>query len=173
MVWRWIFNTEVGIFNNILKWLSMTPIGWLTNPDVAFWSIILTGILKSPGGAMLIYLASLANIPKSLYEAADLEGAGPLTKWWYITIPLMRSTTAFMMITGTIASLQVFAQVLMLTDGGPGMSTEVVVHRVYTSAFRDFDFGLSSAMALLLFIVILLITLLQRKLTNEEANKLA
>lgn len=173
MVWKFMFNTEVGLFNTVLKWLSISPVGWLTNPDISLWSVILTGILKSPGGAMLIYMASLANIPKSLYEAADLEGAGPIAKWWHITVPLMRTTTAFMIITGTIASLQVFAQVLMLTDGGPGMSTEVVVHRIYTSAFRDFDFGLSSAMALLLFVVIMIITLVQRRITNEEADGLA
>ena len=173
MVWRWIFNTEVGLFNTTLRWLGMAPVGWLTNPDIAFWSVIISGILKSPGGAMLIYLASMANIPVSLYESADLEGAGPLRKWWYITVPLLRGTTTFLMITGAIAALQVFAQVLMLTDGGPGISTQVVVYRVYTSAFRDFDFGLSSAMALLLFAGIMIVTLLQKYLAKQEVEYLA
>ena len=173
MVWRWIFNTEVGLFNSILKYFEFAPIGWITDPDIAFGSIILAGILKSPGGAMLIYLASLGNIPTSLYESAELEGASELQKWWHITVPLLRTTTTFLIITGTIASLQVFAQVLMLTDGGPGISTEVVVHRVYTSAFRDFDFGLSSAMALMLFIVIMIITIIQRRLTSKDMEYLA
>lgn len=173
MVWRWIFNTEVGLANTILKWFELQPVGWLTDPDIAFWSVIATGVFKSPGGAMLIYLASMANIPGSLYESAELEGAGPFAKWWHITVPLLRGTTSFLMITGTITALQVFAQVLMLTDGGPGISTEVVVHRVYTSAFRDFDFGLSAAMALILFLAILLITIFQRKFTNKEVEYLA
>lgn len=173
MVWRWIFNTEIGLCNTTLRWLGMAPIGWLTDPDVAFWSVIISGILKSPGGSMLIYLASMANIPHSLYEAADLEGAGPLTKWWHITVPLLRGTTTFLMITGAIAALQVFAQVLMLTDGGPGISTQVVVYRVYTSAFRDFDFGLSSAMALILFIAIMVITLAQKYFAKQEVEYLA
>ena len=173
MVWRWIFNTEVGLANTILRWFEFQPVGWLTDPDIAFWSVIATGVFKSPGGAMLIYLASMANIPGSLYESAELEGAGPFEKWWHITVPLLRGTTSFLMITGTITALQVFAQVLMLTDGGPGISTEVVVHRVYTSAFRDFDFGLSAAMALILFLAILLITIFQRKFTNKEVEYLA
>ena len=173
MVWRWIFNTEVGLANTMFRWLHLSPIGWLTDPDIAFWSVIATGVFKSPGGSMLIYLASMANIPGSLYESAELEGATPFEKWWHITVPLLRGTTSFLLITGAIASLQVFAQVLMLTDGGPGISTEVVVHRVYTSAFRDFDFGLSAAMALILFVAILIITILQRKLTNQEVEYLA
>jgi len=173
MVWRWLLNTEVGLFNTTLRWLGMAPVGWLTNPDIAFWSVIISGILKSPGGAMLIYLASMANIPTSLYESADLEGAGPLRKWWHITVPLLRGTTTFLMITGAIAALQVFAQVLMLTDGGPGISTQVVVYRVYTSAFRDFDFGLSSAMALLLFLALMIVTLAQKYLAKQEVEYLA
>lgn len=173
MVWRWIFNTEVGLFNASLRWLGMAPIGWLTDPDVAFISVIISGILKSPGGSMLIYLASMANIPNSLYESAELEGAGPFKKWWHITVPLLRGTTTFLMITGAIGALQVFAQVLMLTDGGPGISTQVVVHRVYTSAFRDFDFGLSSAMALILFVAIMVITVVQKYFSKQEVEYLA
>ncbi len=173
MVWRWIFNTEVGLCNTTLRWLGMAPIGWLTDPDIAFWSVIISGILKSPGGSMLIYLASMANIPQSLYESADIEGAGPLRKWWHITVPLLGGTTTFLMITGAIAALQVFAQVLMLTDGGPGISTQVVVYRVYTSAFRDFDFGLSSAMALILFIAIMVITIAQKYLAKQDVEYLA
>lgn len=173
MVWRWLFNTEVGLFNSSLRWFGMQPIGWLTDPSIAFISVIISGILKSPGGAMLIYLASMANIPTSLYEAADLEGADAFKKWWHITVPLLGGTTTFLMITGVIAALQVFAQVLMLTDGGPGNSTQVVVLRVYTSAFRDFDFGLSSAMALILFIAIMVITVIQRRFSRQEVEYLA
>jgi len=173
MVWRWLFNTEVGLFNTILRAVGLPVVGWLTDPDIAFVSILLTGILRSPGGAILIYLAALGNIPKSLYEAADLEGASPIQRWWHITVPLLRHTTMFLLITGAIDGLQVFAQVLMLTDGGPGMSTEVVVHRVYTAAFRDFDFGLSSAMALILFVGILVVTLLQRRFGDQTEMELA
>ncbi|HNV70632.1 MAG TPA: extracellular solute-binding protein, partial [Candidatus Ozemobacteraceae bacterium] len=173
MVWRYLFNTELGLFNNVLRAIGLEPIGWLTDPNVAFISVMLTGILRSPGGAILIYLASLANVPKSLYEMADLEGASKIRQWWAITVPLMRHTTMFLLITGAIDALQVFAQVLMLTDGGPGISTAVVVHRIYTAAFRDFDFGLSSAMALMLFVVIFLVTVAQRRWGASESMELA
>lgn len=173
MVWRWMFNTEAGLFNSMLQWFGMQPVGWLTNPNVAFWSIIMTGVLKSPGGAILIYLASMDNIPDSLYESAELEGASSTQKWWHITVPLLGHTTAFLLITGAIAALQVFAQVLMLTDGGPEYSTTVVVHRIYTAAFRDFDFGISSAMALILFVAIMIVTLVQRRYISQEVEYLA
>ena len=173
MVWRYMFNTEVGLFNSVITALGFEPVGWLTNPSIAFCSVMISGILKSPGGAMLIYLAAMGNIPTSLYESADLDGAGPIKKWWYITVPLLKNTSTFLLITGTISALQVFAQVMMLTDGGPGISTQVVVHRVYTSAFRDFDFGLSSAMALILFIAIMVITLIQRRFTDQKSEYLA
>jgi multiple sugar transport system permease protein len=173
MVWKFLLNREVGLFNQVLGFIGISPIGWLTDPDVAMYSIILTGILRSPGGAILIYLASLANIPKSLYEAADLEGATPLQKWRYITVPLLKGTTMFLIITGTIDALQVFAQVLMLTNGGPADATEVVVHRIYTAAFRDFNFGVSSAMALILFAAILFMTMVQRRLQSESVGDMA
>ncbi|MBI3039082.1 extracellular solute-binding protein [bacterium] len=168
MVWRWLYNSEVGLFNTILRGLHLPVIGWLTDPGVAFYSILLTGVLRSPGGAILIYLAALGNIPKTLYESADIDGATWFQKWFYITVPALQHTTMFLLITGTIDALQVFAQVLMLTDGGPGDSTEVVVHRIYTAAFRDFDFGAASAMALLLFIAIMVVTLLQRRLRTVD-----
>lgn len=173
MVWRWIFNTELGLFNSVLTYAGAGPIGWLTDPDIAFGSIILTGILRSPGGAILIYLAALSNVPVSIYESAELDGASSMQKWLYITVPLVRGTTLFLITTGTIDALQVFAQVMMLTDGGPGISTEVVVHRIYTAAFRDFDFGLSSAMALMLFIIIMVWTLIQRKIGGIETEQYA
>ncbi|MBF0409663.1 MAG: extracellular solute-binding protein [Candidatus Riflebacteria bacterium] len=163
MVWRWIFNYDFGLGNTFLRFFGFNSIGWITDPNVAFFSVMLTGILRSPGGAMLIYLAAIANLPKSLFESAHLEGATDFQCWRLITVPLLRSTTLFLCITGCIDALQVFAQVFMLTNGGPGYSTEVVVHRVYTAAFRDFEFGLSSAMALLLFFSILIITIVQKK----------
>ncbi|MBF0543728.1 MAG: extracellular solute-binding protein [Candidatus Riflebacteria bacterium] len=163
MVWRWIFNYDFGLINEVLKFFGIGGVGWITDPKVAFLSVMLTGILRSPGGSILIYLAAMANLPKSLYESAQLEGASPFQCWRMITVPLLRGTTLFLCITGCIDALQVFAQVFMLTNGGPGYSTEVVVHRIYTAAFRDFEFGLSSAMALILFIAILVVTVIQKK----------
>lgn len=161
MVWRWMFNENVGVLNSFLGFLGLPGVRWLTNPDVALWSVILTSIARPPGGAILIYLAALDAIPSSLYEAGKIDGAGSLRRWWHITVPLLRPATLFLALTITIASFQVFTQVFILTDGGPGYSTEVLVHRIYTTAIRDFDFGIASAMSLLLFCIIMIVSAIQ------------
>ncbi|UCD58348.1 MAG: extracellular solute-binding protein [Candidatus Hydrogenedentota bacterium] len=168
MVWRWMFNENLGLLNAVLGFLGLPGVRWLTSPHVALWSVILTSIARPPGGPILIYLAALDAIPTPLYDAGEIDGAGPLKRWWHITIPLLRPTTLFLALTITIASFQVFAQILILTDGGPGYSTEVVVHRIYTSAIRDFDFGVASAMSLILFGVIMFVSALQYRFFRSE-----
>ena len=168
MVWRWMFNENFGLLNSLLGFLGLPGVRWLTSPDIALWSIILTSVARPPGGPILIYLAALDAIPASLYDAGKIDGAGALKRWWHITVPLLRPTTLFLALTITIASFQVFAQVLLLTDGGPGYSTEVVVHRIYTAAIRDFDFGIAAAMSLVLFAVILVVSLVQYRFFRSE-----
>jgi len=168
MVWRWIFNENFGVLNGVLGLLGLPGIRWLTDPRIALWSVILTSIARPPGGPILIYLAALDAIPTSLYDAGEIDGAGPLRKWWHITVPLLRPTTLFLALTITIASFQVFAQVLILTDGGPGYATEVIVHRIYTAAIRDFDFGIAAAMSLILFLVIMFVSAIQYRFFKSE-----
>ena len=163
MVWRWLYDPNFGLLNQVLGGLGIGPIQWLTNPEMALPSVILTSVLRTSGGPILIYLAAMGTIPPSLYEASKIDGAGPVRRWWSITLPLLTPTTLFLLVTLTITSFQVFAQILILTDGGPGYATTVLVHRIYTVAFRDFEFGLASAMALLLFIIIMVISIIQFK----------
>ncbi len=168
MVWRWMFNEDFGLLNAGLGFLGLPPIRWLTNPHIALWSVILTAVARPPGGPILIYLAALDAIPTSLYEAGRIDGAGSLKRWWHITVPLLRPTTLFLAPTITMASFQVFAQVMILTDGGPGYATEVVVHRIYTAAIRDFDFGAAAAMSLILFVVIMIVSAVQYRFFRSE-----
>lgn len=170
MVWRWMFNENFGLLNAALGFLGLPGVRWLTNPHVALSSVILTGIARPPGGPILIYLAALDAIPTSLYDAGEIDGAGPLRRWWHVTVPLLRPTTLFLALTITIASFQVFTQVFILTDGGPGYATEVVVHRIYTAAIRDFDFGAAAAMSLILFGVILFVSALQYRFFRSEVE---
>jgi len=170
MVWRWMFNESFGLLNMGLGFLGLPDVHWLTNPRVALWSIILTSIARPPGGPILVYLASLDAIPTSLYDAGEIDGAGPLKRWWHITVPLLRPTTLFLALTMTIASFQVFAQVQILTDGGPGYATEVVVHRIYTAAIRDFDFGAAAAMSLILFCVIMFVSAVQYRYFRSDTE---
>jgi multiple sugar transport system permease protein len=163
----------LGLFAADLAWTlpwraawgaAWVPIRWLTNPDLSLASIILATLVRGPGGALIIYRAALDGIPKDLYEAARIDGAGPVQQWWHVTVPLLAPTTLFLVMTLTIDSFQVFAQVLMLTDGGPGISSTVLVHKIYTAAFRDLDFGGASAMAMVLFAMIAGVSVIQYRL---------
>jgi multiple sugar transport system permease protein len=168
MAWRWMFNENIGVLNTALEFFGLPGVRWLTDTRIALWSVILTSIARPPGGPVLIYLAALDAIPSSLYDAAELDGANPAKKWWHITIPLLKPTTLFLALTITIGCFQVFAQVFILTDGGPGYATEVVTHQIYTTAIRDFDFGLAAAMSLLLFAIIMLASFVQYRWFNSE-----
>lgn len=137
------------------------PVRWITSEELSLFSVILSTLVRGPGGALIVYLAAMASIPKELYEVAKIDGAGPIRAWWEVTVPLLRPTTLYLAITQLVDSFQVFAQVLMLTDGGPGDSSVVLVHRIYTSAFRDLDFGAASALAFLLFLVLATFSALQ------------
>jgi multiple sugar transport system permease protein len=170
MVWRWMFNEDFGLLNAGLGFLGLPGIRWLSDPDLALWSVILTAVARPPGGPILIYLAALDAIPTSLYDAGKIDGAGPLRRWRHITVPLLRPTTLFLALTITIASFQVFAQVLILTDGGPGYASEVIVHRIYTAAIRDFDFGMAAAMSLILFVVIAIVSAAQYRFFRSEVE---
>jgi multiple sugar transport system permease protein len=163
MIWRWLYDPNFGLLNQMLKIFGLEPIMWLTDPDIALYSIILTTLLRTPGGPILIYLAAMEAIPSSLYEASKIDGAGAFRRWWSITLPLLKPTTLFLLVTLTITSFQVFGQVMILTDGGPGYATSVLVHRIYEVGFRDFEFGVASAMALILFGVIVGVSVLQFK----------
>ena len=144
------------------------PIGWLTSQKLSLFSIIWSMVIRGPGGALIIYLAALESCPKELYEVAEIDGAGPLASWWHITLPLLRPTTLFLLVTQTIGSFQVFAQVSLLTDGGPGTSSSVLVHKIYTTAFRDCEFGSASAQAMMLFAIIALISAVQFAVLGDE-----
>jgi len=168
MIWRWLFNENVGILNQAVQWFGGAGVPWLSSPSYAMKSVVLTGMLGAPGAAILIYVASMASIPRQLVEASRVDGAGVVRSWWHVTVPLLRPATLFIFVTTTIASLQIFAPVLILTDGGPGYSSTVLVHRIYVTAFRDFDFGSASAMAVVLFVVVMAISVFQFRLLRTR-----
>ena len=154
LVWRWMFDEDAGALNGVLGFWGIGGVRWLSDPDVALWSIIFMTVARPPGGPMLIYLAAIDAIPARLYDAAALDGARGWRRWRHVTVPLVASTTGFLLITGMIGAFQVFAQVYVLTDGGPGTATTVLVHQIYTTAMRDFAFGRASAMAVVLAVLL-------------------
>lgn len=167
MVWLWLYNPNFGLLNNILKMFGFPPQQWLINPDQAMLCIIVIGIWKNCGYSMVIFLGGLTGIPYSLYEAAELDGAGAFRKFLSITWPMLRPTTFFLLVTGIVNSFAVFEQVNIMTDGGPLNRTTTVVHQIYRRGFLEFKMGYASAMAVLLLIFSMLVTMLVFKFGNK------
>ncbi len=158
MVWLWIFDTRNGLLNWAIGLVGVGPIRWLTSPDYSKPALIIMS-LWSIGGGMVIYLAGLQNIPQDLYEAADVDGASGWSKLFNITIPLMTPTIFFNLLLGLIGSFQVFNAAFIMTGGGPVNSTRFYMLHLYEKAFQDSQMGYACAMAVLLFLVVLLITI--------------
>jgi multiple sugar transport system permease protein len=171
VVWNMLFNPEMGPINMLLYYAGVDPKDlprWAADKDWAMITVVLFGVWKSMGYYMVIYLAGLQGINQELYEAASIDGATSLQKFRFITIPQLGPTTFFVTVMLTIQSFKVFDQIYLLTQGGPGTSTLVLVYHVYNEAFVSWDLGYSSMVALVLFFVVLTITILQFKFRKEE-----
>ncbi len=167
VVWGYLYEPRFGLFNIILKLLHLPPRGWISSYKDALGSIIVFSIWKTLGYNLIIFIAGLQNIPETYYEAAVIDGAGPLTRFFRITIPLISPTIFFVIIYNTILSLKVFDQVFVLTAGGPADASTVVVLQIYNQAFLNYRFGYASSMAFVLFFIIMVITILQYSLSKK------
>lgn len=162
IIWRMLYNGTYGPINSLLKSIGvMNPPNWLAEPKLALYAIIVMAIWKTYGYYMVIFMGNLANIPKDMYEVADLSGANAWQKFWYVTLPQLSPTMFFVTITCVISSFKVFDAINVMTQGGPGRSTYVLVYDIYTEAFTNYRFGYSSAISVVLFLMILAITLIQ------------
>ncbi|HPZ12840.1 MAG TPA: sugar ABC transporter permease [Bacillota bacterium] len=170
VIWTWIYHPNLGIFNQIVKFIGLAPQDWLGDPAWAMFSVILVAIWSGIGYRMVVYLAALQGIPRSYYEAAEIDGAGSWDAFRYITFPLLRPTTLYILVTSVISSFQVFGLVNVLTGGGPLDATQVVVSYIFKRAFGDLQFGLAAAMSFVLFGIILIITLIQWKFLGKEVT---
>lgn len=169
MVWRWMYNYDFGLFNYVLGWFGVDPINWLGQSSTALWALIIMQCLIPFGVGIIMYLAAMGSISTSLYEAARIDGASSFSQWWHITVPLLKPTTLYLVLLSTIGSFQVFTQIIMMTGGGPGNSTETLVHLIYKTGFRDFEFGLAAAQSVVLFVIILIFSIIQfRVLRHDE-----
>ena len=161
-VWNMLFHPTFGPINSFLSSIGISnPPGWTASTTWAMPAIILTSVWGFMGYYMVIYLAGLQSIPKQLYEAAEIDGAGTLKRFFYVTLPVLRPTTFFVTIMLTINSFRVFDLVQVMTNGGPGRATTVLVHQLYMAGFVRFNFGYASAIALLLFFMVISITIIQ------------
>ena len=159
LVWVLFYDPTIGLFNYLLRLLGLPPERWLTSSALAMPSIILMSLWKGLGLNMVIFLAGLQAIPQELHEAASLDGASRFRDFRSITLPLLAPSMIYVLVTSLVASFQVFSQVYVMTNGGPNNATTTIVHQIYRTAFVHLDLGYASAMALVLFVILVLASL--------------
>lgn len=167
LVWVMFYEVSSGLFNYVLGGFGLAPAPWLSSSATAMPSIVAMSVWKGLGYNMVIFLAALQAIPRELTEAASIDGAGAPRRFWSITLPLLRPAMVFVVITTLIGSFQVFGQVQVMTNGGPNNSTVTVVHYIYRTAFQNLEFGYASAMATIMFLVLVLVSFVNLRLLSR------
>lgn len=169
IVWLAIFDpTDSGLLNRFLSLLGLDPVIWLGQSGTALFSLILMNWLGSHGAGIILYLAAMGGIPKSLYEAADIDHASGWTQFSKITWPLLKPTTLYLLVTGVITSFQVFISVYLMTQGGPNFATTTIAYLIYETAFKFYEFGLASAQSFVLAVIIIVISVIQFKYFSSD-----
>ena len=169
VVWRYLYHPKYGLLNYLLGHIGIGPVDWLGDPRWAMPAIILMAIWKNFGYNMLIFIAGLQSIPEELYEAARIDGASALRRFWHVTIPQLAPTFLFVGVVTMIGYFQLFAEPYVMTGGGPLRATTSLVLFMYEEGFRWWRMGVAAAIAFILFGIILLWTLLQMRLQRERA----
>ena len=170
ITWWWMLEPNLGLLNFYLRAWGFAPPAWLSTPGWAMLGVVLATVWWTAGYNLVLFLAGLQNIPRHLYEAAEIDGAGPWREFWSITLPLLRPTMLLVLVIQIIASFQVFGQVFVMTTGGPGDSTRTVIQYVYESAFVSQRLGEGSAAAWLLFLIIMVFSLIQFRLFSGHTE---
>ncbi|HEV2067119.1 MAG TPA: sugar ABC transporter permease [Thermomicrobiales bacterium] len=170
IIWKWVYNGDYGLANYYLMKFNIInePLLWLADKNLAMPAVIITSVWKGVGFAMVVYLAGLQSIPEDYYDAAKIDGATGWRRLRDITIPLLSSTTLFLLVISILGSFQVFTQIFIMTNGGPLGRTRTIVWYIYTTAFKDFNMGYAAAMAFALFAMMLGFTLLQFRFLRRE-----
>ncbi|WP_435874643.1 carbohydrate ABC transporter permease [Nocardia vinacea] len=163
VVWRFIFTTDDGLLNIMLGWVGIDPVPWLTDPDWALFSLSIVTVWKSVPFATVILLAAMQGVPETLYEAARIDGAGALRRFWSVTLPLIRGPLSFVFVITIINSVQAFDQAYALTggNGGPETGTYLLGIMLFQNAFGFYEVGYAAALAWVIFAILLVLTLLQ------------
>ncbi len=159
IAFKWLYSTQ-GVLNYLLSLLHIAPIGWLTDTKWALFSVAVVTIWKGVGYYMMIYLSSLMSVPQDLYEACDIDGASFLQKHLTVTIPHIMPTIALVSTISTISAMKVFAEIYVMTKGGPLNSSKTIVYYIYERAFENLDLGYASALAVVLLVVVMIFSLI-------------
>jgi multiple sugar transport system permease protein len=170
MTWSYIFNAQWGFANYLLRLVGLSPVRWLSDPDIALTSVTLSAILTMPATAIVLFSAAMGSIPQEYYEAAEIDGAGPIRKWWNITVPLIKSTTLYLVVLYTIASFEVFERIYVMVPSGVGNSTQTIVTQIYNNGFKDLNYGVASAQAFILFLMVALVAIFQFRVLRSDVE---
>ena len=170
LVWMWIYHPTFGVANFLLGAVGLGPLQWLNSTDTAMISVIIFSIWLSLGYQMVIFLAGLQGIPEELYDAARIDGANYGQRFWRVTLPLLKPTTFFILVTSFISSFQVFTSIYMMTAGGPVRSTDVIVYHIYQAAWEQLRMGYASAMSWILFVIIVIATWIQFRIIGKNVE---
>lgn len=173
MAWKWIFDARVGPLNVALSWFGIEKQAWLFDPVLSVVSVIVLCSWQALGFAVLIFLVGLKNLPHSLYEAAELDGASALQSFWYVSVPLLKPITLYVSIVTLVAGFNVYAQAFVLasdTQGAPGRLVRVLVLDMLENSFRNYRVGYASAEAVVLLVIVLILTALQFGILRDRAR---
>ena len=172
LIWEWLFSGDFGLFNGILTGMGLPEVGWLTDEQIGLWSVVILTVWWTVGFNFLLYLAALQAIPAQLYEAAEIDGAGGWRRLFSITLPLLNRTTGLVVVLQVLASLKLFDQAYILYDasGGPGGVATPILQYVYETGFTDYRLGYASAISYMFFVLIILIALVQARLTRRSES---
>jgi multiple sugar transport system permease protein len=158
LIWMWLYTPSLGLLDTTLTKIGITPPNWLGSESFAMWSLAITTVWWTLGFNFVLYLAGLQEIPRELYEAAAIDGAGPWQQIRTITIPMLGRTTTLVAVLQVIASLKVFDQMYLMTSGGPNFATRSILEYIYDEGFTNFRVGYASALSTLFFIVVLAVS---------------
>ncbi len=169
-LWVYLYNPSAGPIDGLLNLAGLPSVQWLSSPRLALPSIILMSVWKNAGYYMVIFLAGLKAIPRGYHEAASIDGASAAKTFWRITLPLLKPSIMLVVIMAMINAIQVFAQVYVMTAGGPVGSTMVLVYYLFQEAFVNFRMGYASAVGIVLFVILLLVSLVEFKLLSTDVD---
>lgn len=172
MVWLWIFNPNLGILNNVLSAIGINnPPSWLNSASWSKPGLIIMRIWQMSGYYMIMYLSGIQTIPENLYEAAEMDGATKLQKFFKITIPMLSNTTFVVTVLLVIEAFNMFESIFIMTSGGPLGSTSTIMYYIYEKAFKDYQMGYASALAWIFFVIIMIFTLIQYRFRKEQGGE--
>jgi multiple sugar transport system permease protein len=167
LMWKWFYNTDYGLFNHVLDAVGLGTLPWLQSTATAMPSLVLEATWAHAGSTVLIYLAALSSVRTELYEAAEIDGASIWRRLWHVTLPQLRSVLLIMLLLQIIGTFQVFTEPFVLTDGGPEDSTVTVLLLIYRYAFINGDFGMATALSVLLAVALGLLSAVYLRLTRK------